>query len=100
MKQMWVGIKGILEKWAGESDTGVATLKAQNGKMVRSSKRKREVLAEHHRKLGTPTTNKTFDAEFEKEINAWAEANADASKMEVVQKGYRESSQGKKQRGV
>ena len=40
--------------------------------------------------VGTPTTNKTFDAEFEKEINAWAEANVGASKREaVVQKGYR-----------
>ena len=48
------------------------TLRAQNGKMVTtsSSKGKREVLVEHYRKLGTPTANETFDAEFEKEINA------------------------------
>ena len=50
--------------------------------MVSSSKGKREVLVEHHRKLGTPTTNETFDAEFEKKINAWAEANVDASERE------------------
>ena len=47
--------------------------------MVGSSKGKREVLVEHYRKLGTPTTNKTFDTEFETEINAWAEANIDSS---------------------
>ena len=44
--------------------------------MDSSSKGKREVLVEHYRKLGTSTANETFDAEFEKEINAWAEANA------------------------
>ena len=82
MKQMWVGIKGILGKQAGEADTGIATLRAQNGKMVSSSKGKREVLVEHYRKLGTPTTNENFDAEFEKELNAWAEANVDASERE------------------
>ena len=53
-------------------------------------KGKREVLEEHYRKLGTPTTNKTFDAKFEKEINAWAEANVDDQKGKtVVQKGCR-----------
>ena len=82
MKQMWVGIKGILGKQAGEADTGIATLRAQNGIMVSSSKGKREVLVEHYRKLGTPTTNETFDAEFEKEIDAWVEANVDASERE------------------
>ena len=52
-------------------------------------------MAEHYRKLGTPTTNKTFDVEFE---NARAKANVDASegKTGVLQKGYRESSQAKK----
>ena len=50
--------------------------------MVSCSKGKREVLAEHHRKPGTPTTNETFDAEFEKEIDAWVEANVDASEKE------------------
>ena len=79
-KQMWVGIQGIPGKQAGEADTGIATLRAQNGKMVTSSKGKRRVLAAHYRKLGTPTTNKTFVAEFEEEINAWAEANVDAPK--------------------
>ena len=82
MKQMRVGIKGIMGKQAGEADTGIATLRAQNGKTVSCSKGKRKVLVEHYRKLRTPTTNKTFDAEFEKEINAWAEANADESERE------------------
>ena len=68
MKQMWVRIKGILGKQAGEADTGIATLRAQNGKMVSSSKGKGGVLVEHYyRKLGTPTANEIFDAEFEKE---------------------------------
>ena len=31
---MWVGIKLILGQQAGEADTGIATLRAQNGKMV------------------------------------------------------------------
>ena len=78
MNQMWVGIKRILGKQAGEADTGIATLRAQNGIMVSSSKGKREVLVEHYRKLGTPTTNETFDAEFEKKIDAWVRANVDA----------------------
>ena len=34
-----------------------------------------EVLVEHYRKLGTPTADETFDADFEMGINAWAEAN-------------------------
>ena len=76
---MWVGIKGILGQQAGEADAGTATLRAQNDKMVSGSKGKREVLAEHYRKLGTPTANETFDAEFDKEINAWTEANVGAS---------------------
>ena len=59
MKQMWVGIKGILGQQAGEADTGIATLRAQNGKMIGCSKGRREVLVEHYRKLGTPTANKT-----------------------------------------
>ena len=50
--------------------------------MVSKSKREREVLVEHCRKLGTPTANETFDAEFEKEINAWVEANVDALERE------------------
>ena len=40
------------------------------------------LLVERYGKLGTPTANKTFDVEFEKEINAWAEANVDASERE------------------
>ena len=54
----------------------------QNGKMVSSSKEKRKVLVKHYRKLGSPTANKTFDAEFEKEVNTWAEANVGASERE------------------
>ena len=50
--------------------------------MVSSWKGKREVLAEDYRKLGTPTANETFDAEFEKEFNAWAEANVGGSERE------------------
>ena len=49
--------------------------------MVSGSKGTREVLVEH-RKLGTPTTNETFGAEFEKEIDAWVEANVDGSERE------------------
>ena len=82
MKQMWVRIKGILGQQAGEADTGIATIRAQNGKTVSSLKGEREVLVEHYRKLGTSTANETFDAEFEKEINAWAEANVRASERE------------------
>ena len=50
--------------------------------MVSTSKGKREVLVEHYRELGTPKPNSKFDAEFEKEINAWAEVNVEASKRE------------------
>ncbi|MEP1954875.1 MAG: hypothetical protein ABJJ26_08055 [Algoriphagus sp.] len=34
MMQMWIGIKGMLGKQAGEADTGIAILRAQNGNMV------------------------------------------------------------------
>ena len=71
----------IASKQARETGTGIVTLRAQNGKMLSSSKGKREVL-EHYRKLEKPTTNETFDAEFEKEIDAWVEANVDASERE------------------
>ena len=50
--------------------------------MVCSTERKREALVEHYRKLGTPTANETFDAEFEKEINAWAEVHVGTSERE------------------
>ena len=79
---MWVGKKGILGQQAGEADTGIATLRAQNGKMVSSLKGEREVLVEHYRTLGTPTANETFDAAFKKEINAWAESNVGASERQ------------------
>ena len=54
VKQMWRGIKGIIGNRAGKIDNGIATMRAQSGKMVSSSKGKREVLVEHYRKLGTP----------------------------------------------
>ena len=54
---MWVGIKGIMGNQAGKMDKGIATLRAQNGKMVSSSKGKREVPVEHYRKLGSSTRN-------------------------------------------
>ena len=38
MKQMWVGIKGIISKRAGKTDKGIATLRAKNGKMVSGSR--------------------------------------------------------------
>ena len=38
MKQMWVATKGILGKQAGEADTGIATLRAQNSEMVSTSR--------------------------------------------------------------
>ena len=50
--------------------------------MVSSSKGKRGVLIEHYRNIGTPIIINTFDAEFEKENNAWAEANVDVSERE------------------
>ena len=50
--------------------------------MGSSSKRKRGALVEHYCKLGTPTANETFDAEFDKGINAWAEVNVGASERE------------------
>ena len=53
---------------AGEADTGIATL--------------RWLLVEHYRKLSTPTPNKMLDAEFEKEVITWTEANAGASEKE------------------
>ena len=31
MKQMWLGIKGIIGNRAGKIDNGIATLRAQNG---------------------------------------------------------------------
>ena len=85
---MWIGMKEILGKQARrQEDTGMATLRAQNGKMVTSSKGRRQALLEHCRKLGTPRTNKYFDAEFEKEINGWAQDNVDASEREESSTG-------------
>ena len=44
MKYMWVGIKEVLGPQAGEADTGIATLRAQQGKMASSPKGAREGL--------------------------------------------------------
>ena len=74
--------RDILDIHGGEADTRIAILRAQNGKMVSSSRWTRQVLVEHYRKLATPTMNETFDAEFEKEIDAWVEGNGDASERE------------------
>ena len=94
---MWVGMKGIPVKQAGEADSGKTTFRLQNGKMVSISKGKRAVLVEHYRMPGTPTADETFDAEFEKEVNASAEANVDAPEREDSGSGrlQRESSHGK-----
>ena len=54
----------------------------QNSKMVGSLEGKRETLVEHYHKLGTPAANERFDAEFEEEISAWAQANIGASEKE------------------
>ena len=51
--------KGMLSKQAGEADTGIATLRAPNGKMVSGSKGKREVVVERHRKQATPQRTKS-----------------------------------------
>ena len=48
-------------------------------------------MVERYRKLETPTANESFDAEVDKETNAWTEANVDASGRETVaQKDRRE----------
>lgn len=70
-------IKGILGLQAGHKKTEIPTLREQNGKNVSSSKGKKKLRTEHYRKLGTPTANKTFDADFGKEMNAWAGENVD-----------------------
>ena len=59
MKQMWVGIKGVLGKQSREADTGIATAaRSQNSKMVSSSKGNTEVLVEHHRPQRTKRSTK------------------------------------------
>lgn len=60
------------------------TLTAQNSNVAGSSKGEGEVLIEHYQTLGAATTNKTFDTEFEKETNAWAEAPVAASRRSIV----------------
>ena len=87
LKQMWVGIQGIPGKQAREADSEITTLRAQNGKMGinSSSKGKREVLVLQQSitvRKERPQPNETSDAENEKKINAWAEANVDASERE------------------
>lgn len=78
-RRWWDEVSG---KEAEHTEKGVATLRAQNGKMVGILKGEREVLAEHNRKLGTPTTSQRCDAKFDEDINAWVEANVEASKRE------------------
>ena len=63
---------------AGKTNEGVATLRAQKGPS--------EVLVEHYRTLGTPTTNKRFDTEFEKEVNAWVVASMVVSNRRTIAK--------------
>ena len=83
MKQMWVGIKGVISKRAGNTDKGISTLIAKNGnKIVSRSRGKGEVLVEHYRKLGTPKRNNRFDTELEIEINKSANAKVEESKRE------------------
>ena len=60
----------------------MATSRAPSGTMVGSSRGEREAPVGPYRRLGTPTANEAPDAEFEREINAWAEANVDASERE------------------
>ena len=40
------------------------------------------VLVEHYHKLKTPAGNKTLDADFNKKIHAWVEANESAYEWE------------------
>ena len=44
---MWVGMKGVLDKQAGEADATIPTLRAQNSITASSSRGKREVLVDH-----------------------------------------------------
>ena len=48
--------------------------------MVSSSKGTREVQVEHYRKLGTPTANETFDAEFDNDNQRVGRGDVDASR--------------------
>ena len=69
----------MLGQQAGEADTGIATLRAHNGKIVSRTKTKRQLLVELSPKLETRRAVESFYAEFEKDINAWEEANVRAS---------------------
>ena len=98
-------MEGILGQQAGEADTGITTLSTTNGKKIvgkLEGGEREEVLVAPFRMLGTPTANETFDAELEKETNAWAEANVMCVRKEDrgsdILQG--ESSQEKKQRSV
>ena len=55
----------------------MATLRAQNGRMVSSSKGSTSKALQQTTVI-TPTANETFDAEFVRDISAWAEVNVDA----------------------
>lgn len=67
--------EGDYRKRSEKIDSGIATMRAQKGKMVGSSKGEKEVLVEHCRELGTLKTNRKFDTAFGKETSEWAEAN-------------------------
>lgn len=82
MKQMWERIKGMTGNKVGNIDQEIAKLRAQNGKMVSSSKGKRETLVEHYRELGAPKTNENFDPHIMEEINTWTDSDIEASKRE------------------
>lgn len=69
-KNVATKVTPVRKEQAGEADTIIATLRAQNGGKVSWSRWKRGILVEYYHKLGIPTTNERFDAEFDKEINA------------------------------
>lgn len=77
MKQMWVGIEGMIRNQAGKLDNEIAKVRVQNGKMVRRSKGKRQVPVEYHPTPGTPKSDTKCDTEFEEEINSWTAAYLD-----------------------
>ena len=94
---MWVRIKGILGQQASEADTGIATFRAMNGKMVSISKGKREVLEEHYRSWENPQPTKRLTQNSTRKSTRGQRRTQVLQKGKtVVQPGYRESSQAKK----
>lgn len=79
---MWIGRAGIMGERAGDTDKGIATLEARNGKIVACSRGERRYWQGNRENWGAPTANERFDAEFEKKVSAWAAANVDASTRE------------------